>query len=206
VNERPAFGATFGRAWRGRCPACGVGPVFERGFQGAEHCSHCGWRFLRDHGHWLGGTEINFIVSLPAGVALILGLGALLGYGTLTAILCGLGTVAFSTLFYNRARSLFYGLDYWLDPALPEADGGEDWLRSFFDGLPPGPAAPGGATRARSARKATRIPDSTSAPPAAAASGGASPRLAQAKMVAKIGSPRSATLTTAAGNQRSAQL
>lgn len=40
----------FQRGWRRRCPACGVGAVFERGLKMHTHCAACGVKYLEDQG------------------------------------------------------------------------------------------------------------------------------------------------------------
>src|SRR5258708_35651991 len=52
--------------WRGlrlRCPRCGKGKIFRRGFTTFETCPNCGWRFEREEGYWTGAMAVNLILS-----------------------------------------------------------------------------------------------------------------------------------------------
>src|SRR5262245_43418781 len=57
------------RGLRGRCPACGVGFVFLRGLASERRCLQCGWRLERGPGHWVGGSEINMLVTFVTAVS-----------------------------------------------------------------------------------------------------------------------------------------
>ena len=53
----------LGRGLIRRCPLCGQNRLFRRWFSLAERCPHCGFRFERIEGHWLGALGLNTIVS-----------------------------------------------------------------------------------------------------------------------------------------------
>ncbi len=62
LPPRPSVGATFWRAARLRCPACGSGPVFLRWLRMAPACPNCGIRFSRgERGYWLGAYFVNLM-------------------------------------------------------------------------------------------------------------------------------------------------
>src|SRR5437879_1468200 len=63
-----------------RCPHCGKGKLFRRGFSMYEKCPVCGWRYEREEGYWTGAMAVNLVVSeliialvaVPLAVALAL--------------------------------------------------------------------------------------------------------------------------------------
>jgi len=119
---------TLARAFRLRCAACGVGRVFRRRFLRAERCSHCGWRFERGVGHWVGGSELHMFASFGLSSLLILPLLLLLGF-TPAAMGAAIAASALLSLAGMRySRSLFLALDFHIDPA-----------RDPDDRDPPGP-------------------------------------------------------------------
>ena len=124
-----------------------MGPIFETGTRGALRCSSCRWKLLRDDGHWLGGIEINMLLSLLLGIVFTVTLGSLTAFNFWTAFIGGCVTLCFSAWFFQRSRALFYALDYWFDPEAddPRDDGG-DW-RDKPAPERPGPGTPGPGAR-----------------------------------------------------------
>jgi len=124
------------RALRLRCPACGRGGVFRRGFERAPDCAACGRRLDRDEGHWLGGSEVHMVAAFGASVAVAFPL--VLAFDLPDAAVHALAAahLAGSLAFYRRARALFLALDYALDPC-PDPPRGPGGGRE-----PPGEAAP----------------------------------------------------------------
>jgi uncharacterized protein (DUF983 family) len=132
----PSPSAVLLRALRLRCPACGRGRVFRRGFERAPDCGSCGRRLDRDEGHWLGGSEIHMVLAFGASVAVAFPL--VLAFDLPGAALDALALLhlAGSIAIYRHARALFLALDYALDPsgeARPGPGGGRE---------PPGGPAP----------------------------------------------------------------
>ena len=59
----------FDRMWvatRGGCPACGGQGAFRGVYALREHCRHCGVRFERDGGSWLGAMALTYVVAVVA--------------------------------------------------------------------------------------------------------------------------------------------
>ncbi len=46
-----------------RCPHCGKGKLFRRGFTMYERCPVCGWSFEREEGYWTGAVAVNLVVT-----------------------------------------------------------------------------------------------------------------------------------------------
>ena len=56
-------------ALRWRCPACGQGPLFVGFAAMHERCSHCGVRFERDPGSFLGPIALAYFVVVAVVLA-----------------------------------------------------------------------------------------------------------------------------------------
>src|SRR5262245_38355794 len=112
----PVSGESVGRVLlrglRLRCPACGVGRLFERGVHGASRCSACGWRLERCAGHWVGGNEINLLVAFSAGVAVYVASAFAFGLGSVSVTIATATTGVSSLAFYRASRGLFFAIDY----------------------------------------------------------------------------------------------
>jgi uncharacterized protein (DUF983 family) len=53
-------------ATRGGCPACGGPGAFRSLYALRPHCTHCGVRFERDAGSWLGAAVIAYAFAIAA--------------------------------------------------------------------------------------------------------------------------------------------
>jgi uncharacterized protein (DUF983 family) len=54
----------LGRGLRLRCPACGLGKLYDHGFHMRPTCPYCHVRFERAYGESLGGITINAMLTL----------------------------------------------------------------------------------------------------------------------------------------------
>ena len=145
-----------------RCPRCGQGKLFRSFFLRAEQCEHCEWRYEREEGYWVGGSEVHMFASYGLSVVIFMPLLIVLG-PTPTVQACAiLGHIACSLLMFRYSRSIFIGIDYFLDPGPPasEDDDGEG-----NEGVPdePTPRAP---------RRGAKLPRRMPAPVASAARAG----------------------------------
>jgi len=144
MADRPILRSTLLRAARLRCAACGIGRVYRRGLVRSELCSHCGWRFERGEGHWVGGSELHMFAIFGLSATLLLPPLFLVGFTTAAMAAVVAGSAALSVAGLRWSRSFFLAVDYFLDPR-PDAD----------DREPPGPLPapspdlPGLATRRR---------------------------------------------------------
>src|SRR5947209_18371560 len=57
---RPRLALIVRRAARWRCPNCGRGRLFVRGFQMLQRCPHCSLSYFPDWGYFLGVMIINY--------------------------------------------------------------------------------------------------------------------------------------------------
>jgi len=142
------------RALRGTCPACGLGRVFHTGFVSEKRCDACGWWFERGPGHWVGGSEVNMLLTYWAACITFITLNVVVGFSWVSLVLAGAFTIGFSLLIYRVSRCLFFALDYLIDPQLDASHGeadGDDGASPPEAPLAPTltPGAPAGDGRAQ---------------------------------------------------------
>lgn len=105
------------RAIRLACPYCGEGELFAWWFGMHDRCPKCGASFEREEGFFLGSIYFNY--GLTALVVAIAYPVLLFTQSVPAPWLMG-GTLAFAILFpllfFRYARSLWLGMDQFLDP------------------------------------------------------------------------------------------
>ena len=110
------------RALRRRCPMCGEGRLFRGWIIMHQNCPHCGIRFEREPGFFLGSIYFNYgLTALTVAV----GYPILLFSGLIEEQRLLWSTAAFALLFpiwfFRYARSLWLGFDQFYDPR-PETE------------------------------------------------------------------------------------
>jgi uncharacterized protein (DUF983 family) len=107
-----------------RCPYCGKGKLFRRGFTMYEKCPVCGWRYEREEGYWTGAIAVNLVVTelLIALVAVPLAVALALAQQPVTLlIIIGLPLpFVLPFLFFRHAKSFWMSIDFMLHPVDPE--------------------------------------------------------------------------------------
>jgi len=108
----------LGNGVRLRCPRCGVGRLYEKPFKMYGNCSHCGLKFEREQGYFIGAMYINYAATVAIAVP---------GYFLLDAFtamtinqqlaLWVPFAVIFPLLFFHHSRSLWLVLDHFFNPA-----------------------------------------------------------------------------------------
>lgn len=99
-----------------RCPRCGVGKLYRRGYQMYEACGACGWVFEREEGYWTGAMAVNLVVTEILIFAFVFPMLILQAPVVLTIIL-GLGLAILTPLlFYWHSKSLWMTVDFMLHP------------------------------------------------------------------------------------------
>jgi uncharacterized protein (DUF983 family) len=107
----------LGWALRLRCPVCGMGKLFCGWFRMPERCTHCGFRFERGPGYWLGSIYVNYGLT-----ALLVTIAYFVLFFTdalpQTAVLWLLTAfcVLFPLWFFRYGRSIWIALDLYFDP------------------------------------------------------------------------------------------
>ncbi len=116
-TPRPTLGEILRRALRLRCPRCGQRRLFYGWFQMHDVCPHCKLKYERGPGYFLGSAYIGYGVLAITLIAAYMALryGAGFTNRTLAAPLTAYAVV-FALIFFRYARSLWLGMDYFLDP------------------------------------------------------------------------------------------
>lgn len=127
MTSRPDFGTIIKRSLWLRCPRCGAGRLFRSYFHMHADCPRCRLHYERAPGYFLGAMYLNYGLTallMTAGyLALVFGAG--LSNRQVAAPLLGF-VVLFPVAFFRHARSLWLGMDSFLD-------------RTDFDHTPPDP-------------------------------------------------------------------
>ena len=100
----------LGYGLRLRCPRCGAGRLFAKPFRMHDNCAHCGLKFEREQGYFVGAIYINYGATTLLG--LFLALVVFRGLST-SALLAGAAgwCLLFPTWFFRYSRSLWLGLN-----------------------------------------------------------------------------------------------
>ena len=107
-----------------RCPNCGKGKLFRRGFTMYEKCPVCGWRFEREEGYWTGAIALNLVVTellialvaVPVAIALATSQIPIL----LLMIVSLPLPILLPLLFFRHAKSLWMSFDFMIHPVEPD--------------------------------------------------------------------------------------
>jgi uncharacterized protein (DUF983 family) len=107
-----------------RCPYCGKGKLFRRGYTMYEKCSVCGWRFERESGYWTGAIALNLVVTELLIAIVIVPLATWLAITqqpiTLLLIIGLPMPFIIPFLFFRHAKSFWMSIDFWFHPVDPE--------------------------------------------------------------------------------------
>lgn len=114
-------------------------------FQNEADCDRCGWRLERGPGHWLGGTEVNMLLTFTTALVVAGPLVYWFGFGVPVVIAATVVTLGASLGLYRRTRCLFFALDHLIDPVPDGADGGGPGGSGGDDPPSPMPAPPADA-------------------------------------------------------------
>jgi len=125
-SDRVSAWRALSRALRGVCPACGLTRVFLHRFRSERRCDACGWWYERGPGHWIGGSEINMIVTYWTTCLIFITANLIVGFSWISLVLAGGFTIAFSVAIYRPSRGLFIALDYLVDPHYDPTEGEDD--------------------------------------------------------------------------------
>lgn len=118
------FWMLLGRALRLRCPLCGQGRLFRRWLLMHKNCPHCGVKFEREPGFFLGSIYINYGLTALI-VAIVYPMLLFNKLASERHLLVGslVFVVLFPLLLFPWARSLWLGFDQWHDPREGEVSG-----------------------------------------------------------------------------------
>jgi uncharacterized protein (DUF983 family) len=108
----------LGSGLRLKCPRCSVGPLYKRPFSMNSHCSHCGLKFEREQGYFVGAIYINYAATVAIAVPGFFILDAFTNITIHQQLTIWIPfAVVFPLLFFHHSRSLWLVLDYLFNPA-----------------------------------------------------------------------------------------
>ncbi|MGH7795960.1 MAG: DUF983 domain-containing protein [Candidatus Binatia bacterium] len=106
-----------GYGLRLRCPRCGAGKLYAKPFKMFAHCPHCGLKYEREQGYFVGAIYINYAATVAIAVPGFFLLDVFTGM-TINQQL-GLWVpfaIIFPLAFFHHARSLWLVLDHFFNP------------------------------------------------------------------------------------------
>jgi uncharacterized protein (DUF983 family) len=106
----------LGRAFTRRCPQCGGRGIFRNYFSLKSECPHCGYRFDREEGYFLGGYAVNLVVAEFIGLGGVLILLFRTDYSLIVQEVIAIGTaIGLPVLFFPFSRTLWMTIDLMAD-------------------------------------------------------------------------------------------
>lgn len=111
------FWRRVGRSLRLRCPRCGEGRLFSGWFRMPDRCETCGLDLKREPGFYLGSIYVNYgLTALVVTIAFVS--AQLTGHGRSPILFWTMGAwcLLFPLWFFRYARSLWLGMDQYVDP------------------------------------------------------------------------------------------
>ncbi len=105
---------------KNRCPHCETGPIYS-GFLMNETCPHCGYRFYREPGYFLGSMILSYFASSGLGIFLMLLLFIAYQVEIVPAAIAAVLAVAMVMPIFSRvSRILWIRIDYRFNPGRAE--------------------------------------------------------------------------------------
>ncbi len=110
------LGKVILRGLRQRCPRCGRGKLFRRGFTMFERCPSCGWVYEREEGYWTGAMAVNLVLTEIIAAAIVIPL-AVMQFNPLILYGVGIPLIAMIPLiFYRETKAIWMSIDFILNP------------------------------------------------------------------------------------------
>lgn len=111
------YNTAASRALRLKCPRCGQGTLFKNWFVMHAKCEHCGLRYERAPGYFLGSAYVNYGIIALTLTVMYMGLhfGAEISNQTLAVPLVIYFTVT-PLILFRYARSWWLAMDCYFDP------------------------------------------------------------------------------------------
>ncbi len=98
------------------CPHCETGPIYS-GFFMNETCPHCGYRFYRESGYFLGSMILSYFASSGLGIFVMLMLFVAYQVEIVSAAIAAvLGVAVVMPVFSRVSRLIWIRMDYRLNP------------------------------------------------------------------------------------------
>lgn len=100
-----------------KCPRCGAGSLFRKAFRMEQECHHCGLKFEREQGYFIGAMYINYAVTVAVAVPGFFLLDAFAGITINQQLALWVPfAIIFPLIFFHHARSLWLVFDYFFNP------------------------------------------------------------------------------------------
>ncbi len=111
------YSTAASRALRLKCPRCGEGPLFKNWFVMHAKCPHCGLRYERAPGYFLGSAYVNYGIIALSMTAMYMGLHFGAGYSNQVLAPPLIAYCIILPLFLFRyARAWWLAMDCYCDP------------------------------------------------------------------------------------------
>ena len=108
----------IGSGMRLKCPRCGVGRLYHRAFSMHESCLHCGLKFEREQGYFVGAIYVNYAATVAIAIPGFFILDAFTAMTIHQQLALWIPfAVVFPLVFFHHSRSLWLVLDHLLNPA-----------------------------------------------------------------------------------------
>lgn len=113
------------RAWRNRCPRCGVGRILKNLFVRHGCCKHCGLRYAREDGFFTAALPINYTLVCLLWVIplMVLWMTDFFAWEWMVG-LCAGGALLIPPLTYRYSQCLWLGAYYFF--LANDIDSGKD--------------------------------------------------------------------------------
>ena len=110
------LGKVILRGLRQRCPRCGRGKLFVRGFKMYERCPSCGWVYEREEGYWTGAMAVNLVLTEIIAAAIVVPLAAM-QFNPLVLYGVGIPLIALMpVIFYRVTKAIWMSFDFIVNP------------------------------------------------------------------------------------------
>ncbi|HTN72355.1 MAG TPA: DUF983 domain-containing protein [Methylomirabilota bacterium] len=107
----------LGSGLRLKCPRCGIGALYERPFKMYSVCPHCGLKFEREQGYFVGAIYVNYAATVMIAVPGFFILDAFTNMTINEQLIIWIPfAIIFPLLFFHHSRSLWLALDHFLNP------------------------------------------------------------------------------------------
>jgi uncharacterized protein (DUF983 family) len=101
-----------------KCPRCGVGSLYEKPFRMYPDCPHCGLKFEKEQGYFVGAIYVNYAATVLLAVPGFFVLDAFTNITINQQLSIWIPfSIIFPLLFFHHSRSLWLALDHLLNPA-----------------------------------------------------------------------------------------
>jgi uncharacterized protein (DUF983 family) len=101
-----------------KCPRCGVGSLYEKPFRMYPDCPHCGLKFEKEQGYFVGAIYVNYAATVLLAVPGFFVLDAFTNITINRQLSIWIPfSIIFPLLFFHHSRSLWLALDHLLNPA-----------------------------------------------------------------------------------------